>query len=379
MRTLLFTFASRRLTIACMGAAIILITMMLLGQSALGFKSSIEAYFFSYVVTWIVPKTEIAIPFFPGGYTISILLALNLITSLITRIRFDVRRISLSIVYIGIILFIVSEFISSFQSEHSVMKLKAGESSWYSISEDRIEIALIDHSSNIDQDRVFTIPQEMIESEREVKIDQLPFKISVDRFLPNSTIVDRTPETSLIGSIASIGTGRQKTALPTPSDKKGNSSAYVTLYSDTEIIGTWLLNEAFDEQTFEFANTSYRISLRSERFYHPFKLALKDIDRSYYSGTNRLDSLDATLEVFAIDDQENEILSVSPGKPARIEELSLFINSRSLNDNSLILNISKQPTISLFIIATIVTSIGFLARLIAFLLVWLKENAKEAP
>ena len=358
-----------------------LLVMAYFAPSGIGIKASIETYFYSYVVTWIVPTTEIAIPFFPGGYTIGIILVINLIVSLITRFRLDSRRVSLSIAYVGVILFIVAEFINSSQSKSSVMILKTDESSRYSENVDKVEIALVDFSSDSGSERVFAIPQEMLEREREIRVDELPFIISVDSFLPHSLIVDRKPETALTGPIASEGFGKRKTAFPQARgfDKKRNSSAYVTLYSDKEIIGTWLLSESFDEQIFEYADRSYRLRLHSERYYHPFNLSLKDIHKDYHAGTSALQSLEVILEMLDDSESSPKILSVSPGEPVEIDGITLFVNSRDLHLESLKLNLSTQPAKRLFIAATIVISVGFIARTVAFLFVWLRENAKEAP
>ena len=358
-----------------------LLIMAYFATSAIGINASIEAYFYSYVVIWVVPTTEIAIPFFPGGYTVGIILVLNLIVSLITRFRLDSRRLSLSLAYVGVVLFIVAEFMSSAQSKSSVMTLKIGESTRYSENVDKVEVALIDFSSSSEWERVFAIPQEMLEREREIRIDELPFIISVDRFLPHSSIVDREPETALMSPIASEGFGKRKTALAQAKelDKNRNSAAYVTLYSDEEIIGTWLLSESFDDQVFEYANRSYRLSLHPERYHHPFKLSLKDIREDYHIGTNTLKSLEVVFEMLNDADSPQKVLSISPNEPVEIDGSTLFINSQSLHAESLMLNLSTQPAKRLFVVATIVISVGLLTRLIAFLLVWLRENAREAP
>jgi|GEM_PF-6037833 len=381
MRTLFIAFASRRLTITCLVFAMALLATGLFSQ-AIGATDQMErSHFFTYVVTWVVPTTEIAIPFLPGGYTIGIVLGVNLLMSLVMRFRFDSRRISLSIIYIGIVLFIIAEFISSLESRSSAMTLKTGDSARYSENSEDVEIALITAIPDSFEEQVITIPQEILKRERETEIAELPFIVSVDRYLPHTSIVDRTPANALSGPIADAGIGKLRSALPgdESNGKDDGRSAYVTLYSSEEILGTWLLNESFEEQTFQYLGVRYRMSLRPERYYYPFTLSLKNLRRENHGSTDTLKALEATLEIQKDDTGEKTIKTISPGRAFNLGEISIFVNSQSLKSPFLRIHFSQQPVKRLFTIATIMTCLGLSARLIAFLLVWLKDTAKEAP
>ena len=198
----------------------------------------------------------------------------------------------------------IGQLSTSVSAIESRMTIPEGGSAGFSDDIRSHELAVIDHSP-ADTDRVTVIPASLLAanvSQREpIDHPDLPFKIQVHQWLPNSQLNDPNAGESNPAT-AGLGTRHVAQNAP-PTTGVGESaamvdypSAYVELIAkDTgKSLGTYLTSLKFlddglrfIEQPVEVGGHTYDIVLRFQRIYHPFTLALEKVQlRSLHRHTH---------------------------------------------------------------------------------------------
>src|SRR5260370_40752010 len=80
-------FTSLKLTIFCLGCAMVLVFLGTIDQVNIGVYEAETRYFKSLFLFFSPPHSEWKIPWFPGGYIVGSLLLINLITAHIARFK----------------------------------------------------------------------------------------------------------------------------------------------------------------------------------------------------------------------------------------------------------------------------------------------------
>src|SRR4030095_6069132 len=171
-------FTSLRLTVVCLGLALLLVFIGTLAQVDEGLYAAQNRYFRSFFIYWSPPGAGWGIPVFPGGYLLGGLLLVNLIAAHIKRFTFSKKKIGIFLVHAGLILLLLGQLATDLLQVESHMRLTEGESKNYSENGLHNELAVID-SSNADSDQVVAFPDSLLARESELKHSQLPFTIQV--------------------------------------------------------------------------------------------------------------------------------------------------------------------------------------------------------
>jgi len=278
---------SPRLTVVLLAMACVLVFAGTLAQVKIGIQGAQERYFRSLLVYWTVPGAGLRIPVFPGGYAVGAAMLLNLIGAgwLFGSVR---RRPWLWLAHIGLAVILLGQLAVDTWSVESFIRFREGEERSYSEHDQRYELALID-TTDPDRDQVWAIPQTLLARSKEIRDPRLPFVIRVRRWLPNSVPANASEPSP---SPASRGVGARVAVQPAPPvsdpDRKNVPSAYVELLDrQGRSLGTWLVSGWLEaSQEIRSQDRLYRISLRPERFYFPFRIKLIDFIHENYPGTS---------------------------------------------------------------------------------------------
>lgn len=168
--------ASLKLTIACLLATILLVLFGTLEQARIGLYAAQEHYFYTFFVTWK------GWPLFPGGYTLGILLLLNLICAHISRFKLSWKHLGITLLHFGLILFIVGELLTAFLSKESQVVLKVGEVTNYAESPRKLELVLAD-LNHPDNDELHTYKGKKQNLVLRRERTYLPFKLELTQFI----------------------------------------------------------------------------------------------------------------------------------------------------------------------------------------------------
>lgn len=219
------------------------------------------------------------------------------------------KRAGIVLLHAGIGLMMFSEFFVSQYAVEGRMTISEGETINYLRDIREAELAVIDRSSD-ETDHVTVVPATRLvhqnalwlpgaksESNGPVLIsdDQLPFDIRVDEFIKNADLVDLKPDES---GYANQGVGKQLRAreIRASSGTDGGEVDMAAVHVEfrkkgsNDSLGKYLLsqivaaNDRFDQV--EVDGKSYDVALRFKRSYKPYAIALKDVRKDDYLGTN---------------------------------------------------------------------------------------------
>lgn len=300
--TLLKPFASLRLTVTLLALSIVVVFAGTWAQIDQGIWQVQERYFHSFFC-WIdfqlffkrPAPGQSAIPGgFPmlGGYSLIILLLINLLAAHSLRFKFTTRRLGIILLHLGLILLLCGEVVTSLFAVESQMTIREGQSANFSQDIRECELALVDPSP-ADHDNVAVIPQERLARKGTITDPRLAFSITVDEFHENSIILGPVQAGAKKDARATAGSGVGLTVVGQPRVPGTDAgqidvpSCYVTLMSGGRALGTYLVSPFLDEpQQVEVDGKVWNIGLRFRRLYKPYTIHLHDFTHAKFTGTD---------------------------------------------------------------------------------------------
>ena len=311
LKKLLKPLASLRLTVVLIVLAMILIYAGTWAQIDTGIWQVQKKYFHS-LFTWVDFATLLPRPAagswrvpggfpLPGGYLLGLLLLANLIAAHVVRFKFTWKRTGIILIHLGLILLLVGEGITSSMAVESQMTIDEGSYAKFSSDIREVELAIIDPSSP-DHDQVAVIPQSMLKSGVTFDQPQLPVKVTIEKYLPNSTILGpmQAGERDNVKATAGMNVGITAVGAPTHGgidDDQDYPAAYLKLTSRTgDATGTYLCsamplvvpgNRMLSAvQDAKVGDKTYQIALRFKRIYKPYTVHLLSFTHARYVGTD---------------------------------------------------------------------------------------------
>lgn len=313
VRWVLKPIASLRLTVALFALSILLVFFGTLAQIDEGIWTVLQRYFrteiawipwqvfvrFGQVFLGVSKTAEITGRFpFPGGWLLGGLLTLNLLAAHLVRFQLSWRRAGVVILHFGLLIMLVSEFITGKFADEARMTIVEGETVNFTEDPRSAELAIVD-SSAPKSDDVIAIPGKLLQHRKGETIDvpDRPFYVEVNYYYVNSSF----PEAAISGdkeNHANAGMGEKKitTRLPEVSGLEGAidfPSAYVTFKEKgtgkplgTYLVSTWWSAGNGAAQKLTVGGKTYDIGLRWKREYKPYSVTLREFKHEKYMGTN---------------------------------------------------------------------------------------------
>ena len=208
-------FTSVKLAVVLLALGLILVFWGTIAQVKLGLYIAQDEFFRSLFIYWQPNGSTLRIPIFPGGYLVGGLLLINLFAAHLKYYRPGLKRFGIALIHLGVVMLLLGQFATDMLSVESQMAIREGESSNYSESSSRWELAIIDSSGDKD-DGVVAIPASLLMKNRELVHADMPFKLRPVKYHINSAMSE-TNETSAYELVkADNSAGRQVwwSALP---------------------------------------------------------------------------------------------------------------------------------------------------------------------
>ena len=289
---------------------------------------------------------------------------INLVTALFVRFRYSWKKSGVLLVHIGVITLLIGELISSMMQVDSAMIIDEGGKS--NFSEDRLlhELAIVDHSRSQETDRVYAFPHEMLENKQDARHEELPFTVSISRYMANAEIRRRDENAPSDALIVNQGIGLQTYAIPLPKtgkmDDVNRTTAVLTVFDNAngEVVGTWLSSLGFPQQKFEFQGKEYSMEIRRKRYNYPFEIKLLDFSHDRYLGTNIPMNFSSEIELTHPERGENREFLIYMNHPLRYNGLTFFQSGFANEDTTTILQVVSNPGRHLPYISCILIFIG---------------------
>jgi hypothetical protein len=247
------------------------------------------------------------------------------------------------------------------------MRLSEGETKSYSEAYRETELAIIDHSSAGEMDRVLAVAEGGLKAGKVIQHPGVPFRIDVKDFFPNSRIFRRGPNTgTLPAPLATSGVGADLTAQEAPrtpkTDERDISIAWVELVAPDGSLGTWMASNVFQEpQNFSYGGKTYSIELRQRRFYKPYAVTLIDFTHDRYPGTEIPRNFSSKVRLVDPERGEDRELLIYMNHPLRHAGLT-FYQSGYEGETTTILQVVKNPSRHIPYISCVLVALGLIVQ-----------------
>jgi ABC-type transport system involved in cytochrome c biogenesis permease subunit len=387
------TLASLKLTVFLLVLSMILVLLGTLEQVHWGVWHVQKVYFSDWLCFYPMdPTAAFRIPL-PGGFTIGVLLILNLTFAHFRHFKATAGKVGISMIHAGLLLLLVGGFITAVYQEESAMIIPEGERRDYSEAFRDFEIALVEKSAA--SSAVVSVPDSILrdiaakKAPADIVLPGSPFTLVVQAYHPNAMLRAKSQMADGLDLKATQGIGAraQLAYKPLPEsfdDNRPNApTAIVELKTKEKSLGTWALNlnltESFDAQTFEHAGKDYELSLRRTRYYVPFTVQLDKFTHEKYPGTEtpRRFASDVTVKEGA----SSFAYNISMNQPLRHAGLTFFQSSfgSTKDGKSLsVLQVVRNPGWLLPYVSVSVMSLGLLWHFGFSLLRFLRGRATKA-
>jgi len=357
MESLIRFFSSLRLTVVLLSFSMLLIFFGTLDQVQYGIWHTQKLYFESFLAIWAYPAQAPAydqlywlrIPM-PGGYLLGGLLFLNLIAAHITRFKLAWKKSGIFLVHFGLILLLVSELMTDLLSVESQMPVDEGGRSNYSQSYRSNELVFIDRS-HPDHDTIHSIPSQLLQAGKVVKVPDSPLSIRTINYYPNAEI-GRDPS-GKIDSPATQGAAVKMGIFANPKpvvyaeNTINTATAYIQVISPDGPLGTWLVSNVIDDRfPPQFVRTddqAWEIALRFTRNYYPFEIELIDFKHDKYPGTEIPFNYSSEVMAHHNDPTKNQKALIYMNHPLRYEGLTFYQASFANQDRTSIFQVVRNP------------------------------------
>ena len=371
---LIALFTSLKLTVVCLVLAMLLVFFGTIAQVEMGLYKAQNEFFRSFLVYWAPPGANWKVPVFPGGYLVGGVLLINLFAAHLRYYRSGFKKLGIVLIHLGIVLLLLGQFATDMLSVESSMHLREGETKNYSEVDRRTELAIVEVSDPT-HDKVVAIPQAVLERQGEISHAELPFTVRVKRFMANSTVGDRKPDSSEPAA-ASQGFGPQITVkeLPhvTEMNRRDIPSVLLEILTPKGSIGTWLATEFISQpQAFAVDNRRFQLTLRPRRDYTPHSLKLLDFRHDKYPGTEIPKNFSSRVQLHNPATGEQREVLIYMNNPLRYGGATYYQASFDPDNQGSILQVVRNPSWLTPYLACVMVSAGlvlqFLMHLVGFL------------
>jgi ResB-like family len=349
---------SLKLTIICLGAAMVLIFAGTLAQVHLGSHEAQQRYFQSFFVWWPPESRGLRIPVFPGGHLIGAVLLVNLVAAHARRFRWAWRKLGVHLTHAGLIILLAGGLFTDLFAVESHMRLGVGDTKNYSEDARRKELAVIDTTDN-DLDQVTAIPDNVLRQSRAIDHWSLPFRIIVRSFYQNSRL----------RILSEAGKGAQIVVQSAPRatgvDEHDVTSAAIEIipkHSGTSL-GTWLVSDALGApQTFSCDGRNWMIAVRPMRYYKPYSVTLQKFTHERYAGTEIPKNFSSRVTLIDPERMVNRDVLIYMNHPLRYRGETFYQAGFQKDDQATILQVVHNPSFIAPYAACVIVAAGLLVQ-----------------
>jgi hypothetical protein len=338
--------ASLKLTIICLGCAMVLVLVGTLDQVHIGIFEAQNRYFKSFFLYFSLPGSATRIPWFPGGYLVGSVLLVNLIAAHAARFKLSWKKSGILILHSGLILLLLGQLVASVFEEESQMRLNQGETKNFSESPYFDEVAIIDRSGG-DTEQVTAIPASLLRPGETIDLPIDGLKLVTNSFYPNSALIN--PNQLPSASYPHLQLGPMAVAVPVDKtykqDERNLPAISVSLSRNGETVGTWNLATGFPRPLdFQIQGKNYQIVLRPKRYYDSFSIRLQEFRHDRYAGTDIAKNFSSRVQLIDSANHENREALIFMNHPLRYGGLTFYQAGFGNNDQTTILQVVKNPS-----------------------------------
>jgi hypothetical protein len=368
LRKIVDLFTSLKLTIVCLAAGMALIFAGTLAQVHIGIHEAQQRYFQSWLVWWPAESRGFRIPIFPGGHLIGAVLLINLIAAHAKRFRWSWRKLGIHLTHAGLIIMLAGGLFTDLFAVESHMQLERGDTKNYSEDQRHVELVVIDTTDN-DLDQVTAIPESVLKNNRTIDHWSLPFRIVVRNFFQNSRLQMLSQAGSGVQPIANQGPGAMIAVEPVPrataqDERDVPAAAIEILPKDSgDSLGTWLVSDGLGApQGFSCGGRTWKIAMRTARYYKPYSVTLQKFTHERYAGTDIPKNFASKVTLIDSERNVNRDVLIYMNHPLRYRGETFYQAGFQPDDRATILQVVHNPSFLAPYVACIIVAAGLLVQ-----------------
>jgi hypothetical protein len=309
----------------------------------------------------------------PGGYLVGTVLLINLLAAHIKRFQFTRKKIGIWMTHVGLILLLLGQLLTDMLSRESMLHLREGESKNYSEIQREAELAVID-TTDQEIDKVVAIPEQILGKQKEIAHAELPFRIRVKEYYPNSDVRElgtnslAPPAASRgIGTIATVKEASKTTSM----EERDIPSAVLEFITPEGSIGTWLVSGFISKpQKFPWNGHQFELALRPKRVYKPYSIELLKFQHDIYAGTEIPKNYSSRVVLHRPEANEKREVLIYMNNPLRYAGETYFQADFDKDNRGTILQVVRNPSWLTPYLSCILVGAGlivqFLSHLVGF-------------
>jgi hypothetical protein len=361
-----------------------------LAQVETGNWTVVNKYFRTWGLVWVPLQIFFAPAFrvpggfpYPGGYLLGCLLLTNLLAAHAVRFKLSWKRSGILLLHAGLIVMMLSEWITGHFAIEGHMTIEEGKSSNAVIHGGKTELAIVDRS-NPKTDDVVVVPARLLGQDGVISNELLPFDIEVVRYMANSALSKDAPPA--IENPATRGFGLQTAAVERPEvtgtdtqQKYDAPSAYVTFKKKGtgESLGTYLVSFWLKAQQLTFAGKPYEVRLGFRESYRPYTLFLKKFTHEKYEGTERPKDYSSLVRLTDPGTGEDRDVLISMNDPLRYRGETLYqADFLRGGEVGTVLQVVRNPGWLLPYVSCAMVGLGMLIHFGMHLVTFLRQQVK---
>src|SRR5438270_4614826 len=249
----------------------------------------------------------------------------------------------------------------------SHMRLERGDTKNYSEDQRHMELAVIDTTDN-DLDQVTAIPESVLRTGRIIDHWSLPFQIAVRNFYENSRLQTLSEARTGARPIANQGPGAmiavEPVARATAQDERDVPAAAIEILpKDGGSLGTWLVSDALGApQTFSCGGRTWKIAMRTARYYKPYSVTLQKFTHEKYAGTEIPKNFASKVTLIDPERNVNRDVLIYMNHPLRYRGETFYQAGFEPNDQATILQVVRNPSFIAPYVACVIVAAGLLVQ-----------------
>ena len=340
-------FTSLKLTIFCLACAMVLVFLGTIDQVNIGVYEAENRYFKSFFLFFTLPRTDLRVPWFPGGYIVGSLLLVNLVAAHVARFKWSWKKIGIVLLHSGLILLLAGQlFADIFVDLESQLRLDQGETKNYSESFYFDELALIDTSA-ADSDQVISIPGSRLAKGNKIDLPVDGLRMVINDYYPNCALI--SPSQLPHPGYPHLPISPMAVAVQLDKTYKQNErnlpAADFSIFQKDQLIGTWRLAAGFPRPiNFQVGNKSYQAVLRPKRFYKPFAIKLVQFRHDRYAGTDIAKNFSSRIRLLDPSRHEDRESLIFMNNPLRYRGFTFYQAGFDNNDQTTVLQVARNPS-----------------------------------
>lgn len=311
--------ASPKLTAVCLLILAILTVWGTVYQAEHGLYAAKQKFFQSwfFFIFGIVP--------FPGSVLVLFVAFVNLLFALLFRIGLRWRNVGNVLTHLGIMILLVGGFLTFYYAEESVLELKEGEGSRFSMAYSQWELALWRTGNRVRN--INAVDTEHFKPGQVIRFSELGLPVTVDEYYPNCQ-AESTGAAEGVDIVNSSGfkvLQRKEVSLEPAENLPGVMLSIEANNGEKKILLTAL---DASPTMFSTGNDAFFFSLRKKRYLLPLFLKLIDFKREFYPGSDIPKSFESLVQITS-GELKREV-KISMNRPLRYKGYTFYQSSYSI-------------------------------------------------